>query len=74
MKTIEVIDLTKICQNFPSMPSPDINRDNYLETIDKIFLDGVPIIVLEGEEGIGKTTLMGKFALRHPLNSSCWKM
>ena len=69
MKNTEVMDLTTICQNFPSMPSPEINRDNYLETIEKIFQDGVQIIVLEGEEGIGKTTIMGKFAFRHPLNT-----
>jgi len=69
MKNAEMMDLTKICQSFPPMPSPEINRDNYLETIEKIFQDGVQIVVLEGEEGIGRTTLMGKFALRHPLNT-----
>lgn len=66
MRAIEVMDLTTVCQDFPQMPEPEISRENHLQTIESIFQGGIKIIFIEGEEGIGKTTLLGRFALHHP--------
>jgi len=61
MKQAEVMDLTKIAQSIPSTPEPEINRDNILETVDTLFNSGTQIIIIEGEDGIGKTNLLSQF-------------
>jgi hypothetical protein len=69
MTKSEVMDLTTISHNFPTLPDPEIQRENYLDTIETMF-DGVTeLVVVEGDEGIGKTTLLAKFALRYPNNA-----
>ncbi|MDP2960161.1 MAG: NACHT domain-containing protein, partial [candidate division Zixibacteria bacterium] len=69
MGQLGVIDLTSICRNFPRPLSHEIQRDNLLATIDKIFEGDTHLIVLEGEEGIGKTTLLAQYAKLHPYNT-----
>jgi ABC-type phosphate/phosphonate transport system ATPase subunit len=69
MQNFEVMDLTQISQNFPSVPVPEINRDHFLDTIENMLEGGVQAVAIEGTEGIGKTTLLGKFAQRHPRSS-----
>jgi hypothetical protein len=66
MAKTEVMDLTRVCQSFPEMPEPEIHRENFLDTIDVIFQGETELIVVEGVEGIGKTTLLAQFAIRHP--------
>jgi len=66
MVKIEVMDLTVVCQSFPELPEPQIHRENFLDTIDRIFESGTELVVAEGKEGIGKTTLLAQFAARHP--------
>jgi hypothetical protein len=66
MARTEVMDLTRVCQSFPEMPKPEIQRENFLDTIDTIFQGGTELVVVEGTEGIGKTTLLAQFAIRHP--------
>jgi len=66
MRQAEVMDLTTVCQSFPEIPEPLISRDNILDTLDTLFMSGTELIVVEGEEGIGKTTLLIQFALRYP--------
>ncbi len=61
-----VMDLTVACQSFPVLPEPQIRREHLLDTIDGIFAGGADVVVLEGPEGIGKTTLQAQFAGRHP--------
>ena len=66
MAKAEIMDLTAACQSFPEIPVPQIRRDNILDTIDMIFEGNTELIVVEGVEGIGKTTLLAQFAMRHP--------
>ncbi len=66
MNNVEIMDLTLVCQSFPSISKPQIQRDNILETIEAIFDGETEMVSVEGEEGIGKTTLLAQFAKRHP--------
>lgn len=66
MAKLEVMDLTVACQSFPELPKPEIRRENFLDTIDTIFESNTQLVVIEGAEGIGKTTLLAQFARRHP--------
>jgi hypothetical protein len=62
----EVMDLTTICQSFPRIPELLIPRDNLLNTIERMFGGEIELVMIEGEEGLGKTTLLAQFARRHP--------
>jgi len=62
---LTVMSLTAISRGFPSIPVAEVVRDNFLDTIDSIFLDR-PIVTVEGPEGIGKTTLLAQYARRSP--------
>ncbi|MBI1924586.1 ATP-binding protein [Candidatus Poribacteria bacterium] len=66
MSKVEVMDLTVVCRSFPESPAPEIHREHLLDTIDKIFEGNTHLIVVEGAEGIGKTTLLAQYAKRHP--------
>jgi hypothetical protein len=41
-------------------------RDALMNQIDDLFLEGIPLIRLEGKVDIGKTRSLYQFALRHP--------
>ena len=64
--TLEIMDLTRICQSFPRLPEPLISRDNLLDTIERMFGGAIEIVMIEGDEGLGKTMLLTQFAMRHP--------
>lgn len=51
-----------VCAGFPEFPVPLIGRPHYLATIDTMLDGPTQIVVLEGEEGIGKTLLAAQFA------------
>ncbi|MFZ2361207.1 MAG: hypothetical protein WA040_17835 [Anaerolineae bacterium] len=61
-----VVDLTTICPTFPKLPQPLIERESMLDALDDIFEGDIQVIVIEGKEGIGKTTLLAQYALRYP--------
>jgi len=61
-----VYDVSRVCTAFPDLPSPVVQRENLLDTIDYQFNSGAGIVVVEGPEGSGRTTLVTQFALRHP--------
>jgi KaiC/GvpD/RAD55 family RecA-like ATPase len=63
--TLEVMDLTLVCQSFPREPMPEIRRDNILDTIERTFAGDNEVVMIEGGEGLGKTTLLAQFARRH---------
>jgi hypothetical protein len=67
-KSIELVTLATICHSFPSLHGPQVPRDNMIETMDMLFEAGTELIAIEGEEGIGKTTLLAQYALRKPYN------
>jgi len=64
--TLEVMDLTTICHSFPQMPELLIPRDNLLNTVERMFGGDIELVMIEGEEGLGKTTLLAQFAQWHP--------
>ena len=66
MSEVEVMDLTVVCRSFPVSPHPEIHREHFLDTIDKIFEGDTILVVVEGVDGIGKTTLLAQYAKRHP--------
>jgi hypothetical protein len=66
MSKVEVMDLTVVCRSFPVSPHPEIHREHFLDTIDKIFEGDTILVVVEGVDGIGKTTLLAQYAKRHP--------
>ncbi len=65
MHNSQVIDLTTICNSFPEIPNPLIPRDNILSTFDTIFAGDTQLLIVEGEEEVGKTTLLAQFAIKH---------
>lgn len=60
-----MVDLTEIARDFPRLPEDHIQRENILETIERTFESGVDLISVEGQDGIGKTTLLAEFAARN---------
>ena len=58
--------LHDLCTTFPPQPDHEIHRDHHLETFERVFSGPVDLLVLEGDEGIGKTTLLSQFAKRYP--------
>lgn len=62
----EIMDLTVVCRSFPQLPLPQIQRENILDTIDTIFEGDTQLLVIEGGEGIGKTTLLAQHAKKYP--------
>jgi hypothetical protein len=59
-----IVDLTKISTDFPELKEPQILRDNLIDTLDDM-LESLDLVIVEGKEGIGKTTLLAQFAKRH---------
>ena len=58
--------LYELCTTFPTSPTPEIPRDQYLDTFERVIAGPVDLLLLEGDVGIGKTTLLSQFARRHP--------
>lgn len=69
MGNVEIMNLNVVCRNFPDKPVPEIKRDHFLDAIDVIFKSGTQVVFVEGEEGIGKTTLLSQFSRRYSNNS-----
>jgi hypothetical protein len=64
MSEVKVINLPYICRNFPKNPTSEVSRENLLDTIDRTFKSDTVLLVIEGNEGIGKTTLLAQYAKR----------
>lgn len=60
-----------ICQSAPERPKSEILRDNILDTLESQFDGDTQVIIVEGVEGIGKTTLLSQFAMRHQQHVLC---
>jgi hypothetical protein len=60
----QLVDVITICQTFPELPHPQLQRDHILDSIDNIFAGDTKLIVVEGS-GLGKTNILAQFAMRH---------
>lgn len=69
MSKVEIVNTTVVCRNFPEELHSEIHREHLLDTVDKIFEGDTQLVIVEGLEGIGKTTLMAQYAKRHPDHS-----
>jgi hypothetical protein len=65
MARTEIMDLTRACPLFPEVSDNDLPRDNVLNGIDDYLSKGITAVILEGDSGIGKTTILARFARRH---------
>ena len=59
-------NLYDLCTTFPPLPDREVQREQHLETLKRVFHGSAELLVLEGGEGIGKTTLLSQFARQHP--------
>lgn len=64
-----VKDLTVTNPNFPDFPEKHLPRPNLVEYIYSQFSSNCRVILVEGEDGQGKTTLLSEFARTY--NSRC---
>ena len=64
MLNAQILDVESLCLSFPEVPERLISHEHVLQAMDSRLL-ATPCIVLEGDEGIGKTTLLVQFARRH---------
>lgn len=65
----ELMDPVTIWQSFPRLSLPQVQREKSLQLIEEVLAGDTSILVIEGDQGIGKTTLLAQFALRHPGSS-----
>ena len=58
----QLMELTTIATTHPTLPKDLIPQDNYVELIEQMFQSyNEEIVLIEGEEGSGKTTLVKQF-------------
>lgn len=62
----ELMDLTKISNTFPQRGDKYIPRDNMMMTLVEMLQTDTEVVLVEGPDGIGKTTLLAQFAQEHP--------
>ena len=65
MIKVKPINLPIICRNFPKSPDSEVYRENILDTINRTFKSDSDLLIIEGNEGIGKTILLAQFSKRH---------
>lgn len=53
-----------LCNTYPTLPEKVLSRDKYINLIDNQF-ENHKILCIEGQEGVGITTLIALFAQRH---------
>jgi len=61
----EVMDLTKIATTFPQLGDKCIRRDNMSMTLVDMLQAEAEVVIVEGPDGIGKTTLLAQFVQEH---------
>jgi hypothetical protein len=66
MDNTSIATLPAISGSFPQLPEPLIPRPQYIEAFDTALDGPVSIVVVEGEEGAGKTVLAAQYALSKP--------
>lgn len=65
----DVLTLASLSTSLPAKPSRRVERDNLLQGIDSGVSSGRQLIVIQGEEGTGKTTLLADYVRLHSENT-----
>ncbi|WP_079506907.1 hypothetical protein [Mesobacillus jeotgali] len=66
----QIMDLTVVSNTIPKNSFETIPMDNLIDTIEQMFHDyNEEIVLLEGEEGAGKTALLADFCKRYYNNA-----
>ncbi|GFO66405.1 TIR domain-containing protein [Geomonas paludis] len=68
-KSFEILDLIPYCQTFPDSEGSVIPRDNIIDLICSMMSPEMRVIIIDGEDHIGKSTFMMQFALKYPADS-----
>jgi hypothetical protein len=71
LATGSLATVLNIAATVPPVPSLLVDRQNMLDTLDRMFTSGVEVVCVEGDDGIGKTTLLLQAALRHSDSCVC---
>ena len=61
-QNVEIMDLTKIASTFPQLEKPSIRRENIIMTLAEMLCADTEVVIVDGPDGIGKTTLLAQFA------------
>jgi hypothetical protein len=61
-----IAKLSDLSNGFPALPCPLIPRTHYIDNLVSMLAGSAQIVVIEGIEGIGKTTLAAQFVHRFP--------
>jgi len=61
-----IATIPSVSGSFPRLPDPLIPRPQYIEAFDTALEGPVSMVVIEGEEGAGKTVLAAQYALSKP--------
>lgn len=64
-----IVDITHIAQTFPQPSENEVPRENIWNTVETLFKGDCEVILVEGNEGIGKTTLLAQLAKKHCYNA-----
>lgn len=63
---VVIADTTSISTTFPGLPDGLIERENLTYALKEILATSAELLMVEGAEGIGKTTLLAQFAKANP--------
>lgn len=70
MEKAEVVTLPSLNPGFPDQPDKVIERGNLINLIESQFDADADLVVVEGGEGYGKTTLLAQYVKTYP-DSAC---
>ncbi|ANF95515.1 hypothetical protein [Paenibacillus bovis] len=65
MENNEIMDVTLVCESFPSVPKDIINREHLIDTLDNLFDERCQTIVVEAKAGYGKTIFLAQIAQKY---------
>ncbi|HEY3268516.1 MAG TPA: ATP-binding protein [Armatimonadota bacterium] len=61
----QIMSTEDLCQSFPTRSQHAVDRDNKLFEIEALLESGYELVLLEGAEGIGKTTVIAQYVSKH---------
>ena len=66
MATTSIATIITVSSSFPQLPGALIPRPQYIDAFETELSGPASMVVIEGDEGAGKTTLAAQFALTRP--------